>query len=98
MKEGSMIQWIGVTVAIVCFLGAPKMAGAQNLPILNMGFSGGGAGADLLQRLSRPNPSRQPGVAVRPVCLTRGASMARAPSARALGIAAVGAAGLRELG
>ena len=36
-------------VAIALFLSCPDIPIAQNLPVLNRGFSGGGVGADLLK-------------------------------------------------
>src|SRR5437867_8545618 len=87
MKEGSMIQWIGVTVAIVCFFVGPKMAGTQNLPILNMGFSGGGVGSDLIKVIERADLWRKHGVDVRPIYLTSGTLMAQTLSAGDIGIA-----------
>ena len=93
-----MIRWIGVTVAIVCFLAGPKMAGAQNLPILNMGFSGGGVGSDLIKVIERANLWRKHGVDVRPIYLTSGTLMAQTLSAGDIGIAGFDVTAMLNLG
>ena len=93
-----MIQWIGVTVAIVCFLAGPKMAGAQNLPILNMGFSGGGVGSDLIKVIERADLWRKHGVDVRPIYLTSGTLMAQTLSAGDIGIAGFDVTAMLNLG
>jgi len=93
-----MIQWIGVTVAIVCFFVGPKMAGTQNLPILNMGFSGGGVGSDLIKVIERADLWRKHGVDVRPIYLTSGTLMAQTLSAGDIGIAGFDVTAMLNLG
>jgi NitT/TauT family transport system substrate-binding protein len=93
-----MIQGIGTVVAIMCLLAMPEMAVAQNLPILNMGFSGGGVGSDLLKVIERANLWRKHGVDVRPIYLTSGTLMAQTLSAGDIGIAGFDVTAMLNLG
>jgi ABC-type nitrate/sulfonate/bicarbonate transport system substrate-binding protein len=74
------------------------MAAAQNLPVLNMGFSGGGVGSDLLRVIERANLWRKHGVDVRPIYLTSGTLMAQTLSAGDIGIAGFDVTALLNLG
>ncbi len=56
-------------------------AAAQSLPVLNMGYSGGGVGSDMLKVIERANLWREHGLDVRPIYLTSGSLMAQTLSA-----------------
>jgi hypothetical protein len=54
--ENIMKKWlIKLSAALLLWLGVPP-ASAQNVPILNMGFSGAGIGSDLLKVIERNGP------------------------------------------
>lgn len=76
-----MSHWIKVIAILLGFFNAPNMAATQNLPVLNMGFSGGGVGSDMLKVIERANLWRKHGVDVRPIYLTSGSLMAQTLSA-----------------
>ena len=62
-------------------------AGAENLPQLNMGFSGAGIGSDLLKVIDRAGLWRKHGLDLRVIYLTSGTLMAQTLSSGDIGIA-----------
>ena len=60
---------------------------AQGLPLLNMGYSGAGIGADLLKVIDRTGLWRKHGIDVRTVYLSSGTLMAQTLSSGDIGIA-----------
>ncbi|HSE90817.1 MAG TPA: hypothetical protein VLJ79_31695 [Candidatus Binatia bacterium] len=67
------IAWVVIALFLIC----PGISIAQNLPVLNLGFSGSGIGSDLLKVTERANLWRKHGVDVRPIYLTSGTLMAQ---------------------
>ena len=65
----------------------PMAAAAQNLPLLNMGYSGAGIGSDLLKVIERNNLWRKHGLDVKVVYLSSGTLMAQTLSSGDIGIA-----------
>ena len=66
---------------------SPAFVAAQNLPLLNMGYSGAGIGSDLLKVIDRTGLWRKHGVDVRSVYLSSGSLMAQTLSSGDIGIA-----------
>jgi NitT/TauT family transport system substrate-binding protein len=62
-------------------------AGAQNAPVLNMGYSGAGIGSDLLKVIDRSGLWRKYGLDVKTVYLTSGTLMAQTMSSGDIGVA-----------
>lgn len=69
------------------FLLLPVFAAAQNLPMLNMGYSGAGIGSDLLKVIDRNGLWRKNGLDVKVVYLSSGTLMAQTLSSGDIGIA-----------
>src|SRR3954453_1784165 len=67
-------QWL-ITALLLLILSAE--AAAQNLPALNMGFSGAGIGADLLKVIDRNGLWRKHGLDVKVIYLSSGTLMAQ---------------------
>jgi NitT/TauT family transport system substrate-binding protein len=65
----------------------PTFAAAQNLPLLNMGYSGAGIGSDLLKVIDRNGLWRKHGLDVKVVYLSSGTLMAQTLSSGDIGIA-----------
>ena len=76
-----------LTVVALLILKVAAPAGGQNLPLLNMGFSGAGIGADLLKVVDRSALWRKHGLEVRTVYLSSGTLMAQTLSSGDIGIA-----------
>jgi ABC-type nitrate/sulfonate/bicarbonate transport system substrate-binding protein len=76
-----------LTGIVLLILGAAATTWAQNLPVLNMGFSGAGIGADLLKVIDRSALWRKQGLEVRTVYLSSGTLMAQTLSSGDIGIA-----------
>jgi NitT/TauT family transport system substrate-binding protein len=79
--------WIRLAIAIVWLSLSPTIAVAQNLPVLNMGYSGAGIGSDILKVIDRSGLWRKHGVDVKVVYLTSGTLMAQTLSSGDIGIA-----------
>jgi len=76
-----------LTAVALLILKVAAPAGGQNLPLLNMGFSGAGIGADLLKVVDRSALWRKHGLEVRTVYLSSGTLMAQTLSSGDIGIA-----------
>jgi len=63
------------------------LAAAQNLPLLNLGYSGAGIGSDLLKVIDRSGIWRRNGVDVKAIYLSSGSLMAQPLSSGDIGIA-----------
>lgn len=63
------------------------IAHGQNLPVLNMGFSGAGIGSDLLKVIDRAGLWRKYGIDVRTIYLSSGTLMAQTLSSGDIGVA-----------
>lgn len=74
-------------LAIVLFWLWPVGAAAQNLPLLNMGYSGAGIGSDLLKVIERAGLWRRHGIDVRTIYLSSGSLMAQTMSSGDIGVA-----------
>lgn len=74
-------------LAALLFCLTPVLAAAQNLPVINMGYSGAGIGSDLLKVIDRAGLWRKHGVDVRSVYLSSGSLMAQTLSSGDIGIA-----------
>src|SRR4029453_625241 len=85
-REIIMTARITAWVVIALLLIWPGLSTAQTLPVLNLGFSGSGIGADLLNVTERANLWRKHGVDVRPIYLTSGTLMAQTLSAGDIGL------------
>lgn len=85
------------TILALVLAGAAP-APAQNLPVLNMGFSGGGVGSDMLKVIERANLWRKHGVDVRPIYLTSGTLMAQTLSAGDIVLAGFDVTAMLSLG
>jgi ABC-type nitrate/sulfonate/bicarbonate transport system substrate-binding protein len=84
--EDIMKKWlIKLSAALLLWLSVP--ASAQNVPILNMGFSGAGIGSDLLKVIERNGLWRKHGIDVRTIYLSSGSLMAQTLSSGDIGIA-----------
>jgi len=66
---------------------APTFAAAQNLPLVNMGYSGAGIGSDLLKVIDRSGIWRRNGIDVKSIYLSSGSLMAQTLSSGDIGIA-----------
>ena len=73
--------------AIALWILSAAAAWGQNLPLLNMGFSGAGIGSDLLKVIERSALWRKQGIEVRTVYLSSGTLMAQTLSSGDIGIA-----------
>lgn len=93
-----MSHWIKLIIVFLWSFIGPAIAGAQTLPILNMGFSGGGVGSDMLKVIERANLWRKHGVDVRPIYLTSGTLMAQTLSAGDIGMAGFDVTAMLNLG
>src|SRR5438445_4221267 len=82
-----MNRWFKLSIAILWISMSAKLAGAQNLPLINMGFSGVGIGSDLLKVIDRSSLWRKHGLEVKVVYLTSGTLMAQTLSSGDVGIA-----------
>jgi ABC-type nitrate/sulfonate/bicarbonate transport system substrate-binding protein len=81
-----MKKWlIKLSAGLLLWLSVP--ASAQNVPILNMGFSGAGIGSDLLKVIERNGLWRKHGIDVRTIYLSSGSLMAQTLSSGDIGIA-----------
>lgn len=65
----------------------PAWAPGQNLPLVNMGYSGAGIGSDLLKVIDRTGLWRKHGVDVRSIYLSSGSLMAQTLSSGDIGVA-----------
>ncbi len=81
-----MKKWL-IKLAATLLLGSSAAASAQNVPILNMGFSGAGIGSDLLKVIERNALWRKHGIDVRTIYLSSGSLMAQTLSSGDIGIA-----------
>jgi hypothetical protein len=81
VRRSIMTKRCKAWVVIALFLIWPGISIAQNLSVLNLGFSGGGVGSDLLKVTERANLWRKHGLDVRPIYLTSGTLMAQTLSA-----------------
>ena len=81
-----MKKWL-IKLAAALLLGSSVPASAQNVPILNMGFSGAGIGADLLKVIERNGLWRKNGIDVRTIYLSSGTLMAQTLSSGDIGVA-----------
>lgn len=86
--------WMVLALLAACSTGAR----AQNLPVLNMGFSGGGVGSDMLKVIERAGLWRKHGVDVRPIYLTSGTLMAQTLSAGDIVLAGFDVTAMLSLG
>ena len=73
--------------AIALWILSAAAAWGQNLPLLNMGFSGAGIGSDLLKVIERSALWRKQAIEVRTVYLSSGTLMAQTLSSGDIGIA-----------
>jgi ABC-type nitrate/sulfonate/bicarbonate transport system substrate-binding protein len=73
--------------ALILIWLSPAFVTAQNMPMLNMGYSGAGIGSDLLTVIDRAGLWRKHGVDVRSVYLSSGSLMAQTLSSGDIGIA-----------
>ena len=81
-----MKKWL-IKLAAALFLWSSTAASAQNIPLLNMGFSGAGIGSDLLKVIERNALWRKHGIDVRTIYLSSGTLMAQTLSSGDIGIA-----------
>jgi len=81
-----MAHWLALVVAVVCLWVSPAIVYAQNLPLLNMGYSGAGIGSDLLKVIDRSGLWRKHGLEVKVVYLSSGTLMAQTLSSGDIGI------------
>lgn len=81
-----MAHWLKLVVAVVCLWVSPAIVHAQNLPLLNMGYSGAGIGSDLLKVIDRSGLWRKHGLEVKVVYLSSGTLMAQTLSSGDIGI------------
>ncbi len=86
LKEMPMANWLALVVAVVCLRVSPAIVHAQNLPLLNMGYSGAGIGSDLLKVIDRSGLWRKHGLEVKVVYLSSGSLMAQTLSSGDIGI------------
>lgn len=82
-----MHKWLKMASLTVCLLFSAAFAHGQNLPMLNMGFSGAGIGSDLLKVIGRNGLWRKHGIDVRTIYLSSGTLMAQTLSSGDIGIA-----------
>ncbi len=81
------MQWRIRCAAITLLWLWPMAAAAQNLPLVNMGYSGAGIGSDLLKVIDRAGLWRKHGVDVKSIYLSSGSLMAQTLSSGDIGIA-----------
>jgi ABC-type nitrate/sulfonate/bicarbonate transport system substrate-binding protein len=81
-----MAHWLKLVVAVACLWVSPAIVHAQNLPLLNMGYSGAGIGSDLLKVIDRSGLWRKHGLEVKVVYLSSGTLMAQTLSSGDIGI------------
>jgi len=82
-----MSKWLKlISLTVGMALGASSVLG-QNMPTLNMGFSGAGIGSDLLKVIGRNGLWRKHGIDVRTIYLSSGTLMAQTLSSGDIGIA-----------
>jgi len=81
-----MAHWLKLVVAVVCLWVSPAIVHTQNLPLLNMGYSGAGIGSDLLKVIDRSGLWRKHGLEVKVVYLSSGTLMAQTLSSGDIGI------------
>jgi len=93
-----MIERITAWVVTALLLTCPGLSTAQTLPVLNLGFSGSGIGADLLKVTERANLWRKHGIDVRPIYLTSGSLMAQTLSAGDISLAGFDVTAMLNLG
>lgn len=74
-------------IAVALWIFSTAIIWAQNLAVLNMGFSGAGIGSDLLKVIDRSALWRKHGLEVRTVYLSSGTLMAQTLSSGDIGIA-----------
>src|SRR5499426_984068 len=86
--------WVIISLLLTC----PGLSTAQSLPVLNLGFSGSGIGADLLKVTERANLWRKHGIDVRPIYLTSGSLMAQTLSAGDISLAGFDVTAMLNLG
>ena len=72
---------------VACLWISTSLAHGQNQPLMNMGYSGAGIGADLLKVVERAGLWRKYGIDVRTVYLSSGTLMAQTLSSGDIGIA-----------
>jgi ABC-type nitrate/sulfonate/bicarbonate transport system substrate-binding protein len=87
VRRNLMTKRFQAGMIIALFLTCSYPAHAQNLPVLNMGFSGAGIGADLLKVIDRTGLWRKHGVEVKTIYLASGTLMAQTLSSGDIGIA-----------
>jgi ABC-type nitrate/sulfonate/bicarbonate transport system substrate-binding protein len=80
-----MSKWLTPIILMILFGAAP--AKGQNLPLLNMGYSGAGIGSDLLKVIDRAGLWRKHGIDVRTIYLSSGTLMAQTLSSGDIGVA-----------
>ena len=82
-----MSKWLKlISLTVGMALGTSSVL-AQNMPTLNMGFSGAGIGSDLLKVIGRNGLWRKHGIDVRTIYLSSGTLMAQTLSSGDIGIA-----------
>jgi len=74
-------------LAVAIWSLVPTFAAAQNLPLVNMGYSGAGIGSDLLKVIDRSGIWRRNGIDVKSIYLSSGSLMAQTLSSGDIGIA-----------
>ena len=82
-----MMQWRKKCAAMAVLWLWPLAAGAQSLPLFNMGYSGAGIGSDLLKLIDRTGLWRKHGIDVKSIYLSSGSLMAQTLSSGDIGIA-----------
>jgi NitT/TauT family transport system substrate-binding protein len=82
-----MMQWQNKCAAVTLLWLWPMAAAAQNLPMLNMGYSGAGIGSDLLKVIDRAGLWRKHNIDVRTIYLSSGTLMAQTMSSGEIGVA-----------
>ena len=82
-----MMQWRNKCAAVTLLWLWPMAAAAQNLPLVNMGYSGAGIGSDLLKVIDRAGLWRKHGVDVKSIYLSSGSLMAQTLSSGDIGVA-----------
>jgi ABC-type nitrate/sulfonate/bicarbonate transport system substrate-binding protein len=92
-----MIKKIGLNLLMFCLLQSLNTdVGAQ--PVLKLGWSGAGVGADLLKLIDRSSLWRKHAVDVRPIYLTSGNLMAQTLSSGEIGLAGFDVTAMLGLG
>jgi NitT/TauT family transport system substrate-binding protein len=93
-----MTNWRKAIMVIACWLLGMGTAAAQSLPVLNMGFSGAGVGADLIKVIDRAGLWRKHGLDMRVIYLSSGNLMAQTLSSGDIGIAGFDVTAMLNLG